>query len=103
MNYTFFKDLIAEVGDLPADSIVSRTLYRDDTIKVVLFGFAPGQGLSEHSSSRPALVHFLHGEATLQLGDNQYEVGANAWAHMPPGLPHSIHAKTETRMLLILL
>ncbi len=36
MNYTFFKDLSAEVGDLPADSIVSRTIYQDDDIKAVL-------------------------------------------------------------------
>ncbi len=102
-DYTFFADLAREIGDLPTDSILSRTLYQDDHIKVVLFGFAPGQELSEHTASRPALVHFLSGEATLRLGDDEYQVGPNAWVHMPPQLPHSIQAKTETRMLLILL
>lgn len=102
-DYTFFADLAREIGDLPADSILSRTLYQDAHIKVVLFGFAPGQELSEHTASRPALVHFLSGEATLRLGEDEYAVGPNAWVHMPPHLPHSIRAKTETRMLLILL
>lgn len=102
-RYTFFADLTREIATLPAESILSRTLYQDEQIKVVLFGFAPGQELTEHTASRPALVHFLRGEAVLRLGDDEYTVGPNAWVHMPAGLPHSIHARTETHMLLILL
>lgn len=102
-QYTFFADLTREMTNLPADSILSRTLYQDKQIKVVLFGFAPGQELSEHTASRPALIHFLQGEAVLRLGEDEYTVGPNAWVHMPAGLPHSIRALTETQMLLVLL
>ena len=50
--YTFFADLAAEV-QIPADGILSRTLYNDDRLKVVLFAFAEGQELSAHTAPMP--------------------------------------------------
>jgi hypothetical protein len=47
--YTFFADLAAKVQP-PSDGTLSRTLYQDDRLKVVLFGFAAGQELSEHTA-----------------------------------------------------
>jgi quercetin dioxygenase-like cupin family protein len=47
----------------PDKGILSRTLYNDDWLKAVLFGFARGEGLSEHAASMSAVVHFLRGEA----------------------------------------
>ena len=49
-------DLQALVADIADDSIVSRTVYKDDSLRVILFGFAPGETLSEHTSSFPALL-----------------------------------------------
>ncbi len=72
--YTQFADLLREV-EPPADGTLSRTLYQDERLKVVLFGFAAGQELSEHTSSMPAVMHFLKGEAAVTLGDDQIEVG----------------------------
>ena len=103
MTYTFLSDLSEQLPDIPEDSIVSRTIFSDDKSKVVLFGFAAGQELSEHTASRPAIIHFLEGEAELTLGEDAYQVAAGAWAHMPPHLPHSIVAKTRVVMLLTLL
>ncbi len=39
----------------------------------VLFGFAQGEELSEHTASMPAVLHFLQGEAKLTLGDDTVE------------------------------
>lgn len=82
------------------DSITSRSFYRDDQVKVVLFGFASGQELSEHTSSHAAIIQIVEGEATLTLGEDQHAVATGAWIHMPPQLPHSIQAKTPLIMLL---
>lgn len=101
-NYTYFVDLAKE-GAPPADGILSRTLYQDDHLKVVVFGFGAGQELSEHTASRPAVIHFVQGEATLTLGDDTLEGKPGTWAHMPAGLRHSIRATTPTVMLLLLL
>jgi len=89
--------------EIPPDSILSRTVFADDQIKVVLFGFAPGQELSEHTASQPALLHFLEGEADLTLGGDAVEARAGTWVHMVPRLSHSVKARTPVRMLLILL
>ena len=93
----------ADVTTLTAaspDSIISRTLVNDDTVRVILFTFAPGQELSEHTASVAASLYFVKGTADLTLGDEAKEAGPGTWAHMPPNLPHSILAHDETVMLL---
>jgi len=101
--YTFFPDIAAEVESLSDDRIVSRTLTKGPGAKAVLFGFAAGQELSEHTSAKAAVIQILEGTATLTLGADTFEVGPGAWAQMPPNLPHSIHAKTPVRMLLLMM
>jgi quercetin dioxygenase-like cupin family protein len=102
MTFTLAQDLASHV-DIPNDGIISKTLQQDDRTKVVLFGFAPGQELSEHTASVPAILHFLQGEAHVTLGATAHELSAGGWVHMPASLPHSIRAKTAVKMLLILL
>jgi quercetin dioxygenase-like cupin family protein len=101
-DYTLFLDLAAE-ADVPTDGILSRTLFQDDRLKVVLFAFAADQELSEHTASVPAIVHVLEGEAELRLGDERIDARAGTWAHMPARLKHAIHARTPTKMLLVML
>jgi quercetin dioxygenase-like cupin family protein len=101
-NYTHILDLAKE-AEPPADGILSRTIYQDDQIKAVVFGFGQGQELSEHTASKPAMLFFVKGEATVGLGDDTKEAAAGTWVHMPSGLKHSIKAKTPVVMLLVLL
>jgi quercetin dioxygenase-like cupin family protein len=101
-EYTYIADLQKELQEIPSDSIISHTLYNDNHLKAILFRFASGQELSEHTSSMPAIIHIVKGEARLKLGDDLKEVNSEAWVHMTPGLRHSIYAKTAVIMLLIL-
>lgn len=100
--YLFLTDLAQQV-EIPRDGILSRTLYQDEHVKVVLFGFDTGQDLSEHTASMPAMLHFVHGEAELTLGTEKQVATAGTWVYMAPNLPHSVVAKTPVVMLLILL
>ena len=102
MTYTYVSDLAKEVQP-PDKGILSRTLYNDDRLKAVAFGFAQGEELSEHTASMPAVLHFLQGEAKLTLGGDTVEAKPGTWVHMPKGLRHSIQAKTPVAMLLLLL
>ena len=102
-DYTMFTDLDQLIPEIPADSIISRTIFQDEGVKVVLFGFAAGQALSEHTAAKPAILHFVRGQATLTLGDQSQAAAAHTWVHMPAHLPHSVTATTETIMLLLLL
>jgi quercetin dioxygenase-like cupin family protein len=100
--YTSFTDIAAEV-EPPADGTLSRTLLNDDSLKVVLFGFATGQELSEHTASMPAIMHFLKGDADVTVGADQFSANSGTWVHMVSNLPHSIRARTPLIMLLLLL
>jgi quercetin dioxygenase-like cupin family protein len=100
--YTHFSDLAKEVQP-PEKGILSRTLFSDDRLKAVLFGFAQGEELSEHTASMPAVLHFLQGEAKLTLGDDSLEAKSGTWVHMPKGMRHSIQAKTPVVVLLLLM
>lgn len=102
-TYTFIENISTKMPDIPADSIISRTVYNDEQLKAILFGFAPGQELSEHTASMPAILHILDGEVSLTLGETVHEAKAGSWVHMPPHLAHSIVAKTQVVMLLLLL
>jgi quercetin dioxygenase-like cupin family protein len=101
--FFYTEDIQELISDIPADTIISRTYYEADRMKAILFGFAPGQELSEHKSPKPALLHFVEGEADLTLGDDIKTAKAGTWVYMEPNLPHSILAKTKVLMILLLL
>ena len=100
--YTLLADLAHQV-ETPVDGTLSRTIYHDERLKVVLFGFSAGQELSEHTSSTPAMMHFLTGESDVTLGADKVAANAGTWIHMPAQLAHSIRTKTPVVMLLSLL
>jgi quercetin dioxygenase-like cupin family protein len=102
-EYSYFENLNAELPDIPPDSIVSRTMYEDEQHKMILFGFAPGQELSEHTASMTAMLYFVQGDARLTLGKEEKKASAGTWVRMVPRLPHSILAETQVAMLLIML
>lgn len=91
---------LQEPLEAPVDSIVSRTIYTSDTVRIVLFAFAPNQELTEHTSTREALIHVLDGIAHITLGGEAIEAGAGTLIRMAPNLPHSVRAQNHMRMLL---
>ena len=100
-NYTIIPNLAEQ--EIPADGILSRTVYNDDQVKAVVFAFGAGQELSEHTASMPAIIQILQGTARLTLGTDPIEASAGTWVHMPAQLPHTLQARTPVTMLLLLL
>ena len=101
-TFTYLEDLAAELAEIPPDSIISRTIYQDEQFKAILFGFAPGQELSEHTASQTAMLYFVQGQAKLTLGEEKSWAVPGTWVRMAPRLPHSVLAETKLVMLLIL-
>ena len=85
-----------------ANGIVSRTLLRTSTTRMVLLGFAEGQELSEHTSTAQALIQILSGRCEFRLGGNTHPLKAGDVVHMPPNLPHAVKATEKFSMLLTL-
>ena len=101
--FAFHADLAALVGEVPDASIVSRLLHHDDHVKVTLFGFAAGQELTEHTSSKPAIMQVIAGEGTFGFGADVHPVGPGSWAHMAPSVAHTVTARTRLVFLLTML
>lgn len=100
--YAYF-DSFEYPPDMPSDGILSRTILDTPTIRFVLFYFAAGQELSEHTAASPAVIHILTGEARLELGDDTKDAHPGSVAYMAQGLRHAVFAKTPVVMLLQLL
>jgi quercetin dioxygenase-like cupin family protein len=100
--YTLKPDIAAEIA-VQKESIVSKTVYADDRVKVVLMALDSGQELTDHAASMPAVIHLLRGEARITLGEDPHDLKEGAWMHMSTGLRHAVAAKTPTVLLLLLL
>ena len=103
MNFTIVEPLGKNFVEIQERSIVSRTIFKNDTLTAIMFGFDAGEELSEHTSAREAIIHILDGEATILLENRQHAAKSGTWIRMAPDLPHSINALTQLWMILILL
>ena len=99
-KYELIPNLLTHVKEIPANSILSQTISQDENARYILFAFAPGEELSEHTASKQAVLYFVKGEAELTLGEDKTTAQTGTWVRMPPNMPHSILAKTEVLMLL---
>lgn len=94
---------VARFIEISDAGTLSRTLHADDDVRVVVFGFAAGEVLSEHTASRPAVIQVIRGEMELTLDGETVAAGPGAWIHMTAGLRHAVRAVTPAVMLLTLL
>lgn len=93
---------LADETKFAANGIVSRTLLRTETTRVVLFGFAEGQELTEHTSTQQAVIQILTGECEFSLAGRTQVVKAGDLLYMPPNLRHAVKATRPFSMLLTL-
>jgi quercetin dioxygenase-like cupin family protein len=98
----FIADLAIQAPHVPR-GIHSQTLYDGPDLRLVLFAFAPGEELAEHTASRPAVVHVLDGEGDAIVGGDAHTIAAGTWFRMPARTPHSIRARTPLLLALYLL
>ena len=94
---------LAQETQFAPNGIVSRTLLRTPAARVVLFGFAEGQELTEHTSTQHALIQVLSGECEFSVGGKPRALKAGDFLHLPPNLPHAVKATSQFAMLLTLL
>lgn len=102
IEYELFENLNESISKIPADSIVSKTIYKSENQKVILFGFSSGQELSDHTSSSNAIIHIIKGEGVIQVGGNTISAVSGTWLQLKPELPHSVSALSDLYMLLYL-
>ena len=82
----FLADLAVAAPHVPR-GIHSQTLYDGPDLRLVLFAFAPGEELSEHTAARPAVVHVLDGEGDAVVGGTPTRSLPARGSGCPPGCP----------------
>lgn len=101
-TFTFYDNLTDSITDIPSDSIVSKTVFKSDNQKAILFGFAAGQELSDHTSSLNAILHIIKGEGLIRVEGETISANMGTWIHLQPEVVHSVIASSELFMLLYL-
>ena len=99
---TVFTDIATKV-EIPQDGTLSRVLYQDERLRLVVFAFDAGQELTEHTAAVPAVVQVLRGRLHLTLGAEEVTAVPGSWIRMPAKLPHSVRALEPSVMLLTML
>ncbi|MDJ0953910.1 MAG: cupin domain-containing protein [Acidimicrobiia bacterium] len=99
---TVLSDLTDAVA-IPDNGTLSRVLYADEHIRLVVFGFDRGQELTDHTAGVPVTIHVVRGLIELTMGDQTHEVGPTSWAQIPAGLAHAVKAVEPSVMVLTLL
>lgn len=102
MSHISIPDATASV-EAQAGAVVSKVVHRDDDVDVTVFGFDAGEGLTEHTAARPAIVQVLSGRLRFTVEGDEVEMVPATWVHMSAGAAHSLTAVEPTVMLLTLL
>lgn len=100
---TYIENLNNMQEIIPTESIISRTILQNSKIKVIQFAFAPGQELSEHTASVPAVIQILQGACSFSVDDQSHKAGPGSWVYMPANTKHTLIAETPMRMLLLMI
>jgi quercetin dioxygenase-like cupin family protein len=102
MTHVAIADVTGVVAIQPG-AVVSKVIHRDEDLDVTVFGFDAGEGLTEHTASRPAIVQVLSGRLRFTVEGDEVDAGPGCWISMGRGAPHSLLAEEPTVMLLTLL
>ena len=91
---------LEEMTQVADQGIVSKSIVENEHHKIIHFTLAPGQELSEHTASVPAVIQILDGAGTVVLDGVEYEAGKGKLFYMPADLKHAVQAQGELVFLL---
>ena len=81
--------------------VVSKTLAQNEHLSVTLFAFDKGEEIGTHASDGDALVIVLDGQGQIIIDDTSYILNAGDSIIMPAQHPHSVFAKEQFKMFLV--
>lgn len=81
--------------------VVSRTLAQNKLLSITLFAFDKNEEIATHSSGGDAMMYILDGACQVQIGDENFSLKKGDTIVMPAGIPHSLSATNQFKMLLI--
>ncbi|HZG00652.1 MAG TPA: cupin domain-containing protein [Chitinophagales bacterium] len=80
----------------------SITIYKANTLRIVLIGMHQGAELTTHTADGKISVQVLTGHATFTAGQQSIELKEGQMVAVHELVPHSVKANKETFLLLTL-
>jgi nitric oxide dioxygenase len=93
---------VQEMIEFSSGGILSKEILKSPKADVTLFCMASGTELSEHTSTREALVHVLHGSGEFSMEGRDIPMKPGVIIHMRPDAVHSLKAAENLAFLLYL-
>lgn len=101
MAKSVVKD-IDELMEFPKEGIFSTVLADGEVSNHTLMCLGKGADISEHTSTREAVVTVLRGRGTFVLRGRPIRMKPGMFIFMPKGAPHSLKADENLAILLSL-
>ncbi|WP_235174464.1 cupin domain-containing protein [Tomitella biformata] len=102
LKMTDVHDLQAAVEPGEDKPGVKRVMVEDGA-RVVIFNFAAGQELTEHTAAFPILVQSVAGHLQFTADGRTTDLHPGDIAHLSARLPHAVHAVTDATLQLVML
>ena len=91
-----------ELMEFPSEGIFSTVLAKGDISNHTLMCLAKGTDISEHTTTREAVVTVLKGKGTFILNGKNIKMKPGVFIFMPRNAPHSLSASEDLAILLSL-
>jgi nitric oxide dioxygenase len=82
--------------------VLSKVLLKLPYCHYTLFCLAAGTDISEHTSTRNAVVQVLEGQGILTLNGEEIDLTPGVFVFMPANAPHALKAAENLAFLLTL-
>lgn len=100
-NSSFYFSLRERI-EYPADGALSKVLFKDNTCKHTLLCLAAGANISEHASTRNAVINVVEGRGVLTLEGEDIQLESGTFVFMPDNAPHALKAEENLAFILML-
>ena len=94
---------IADLVEITPQGTISRTVLREEGVRLVLFAFDQGEELSEHTAAMPVLLQALDGRFDITAAGRTVTLVPGGVIHLGTRTPHAVVALEPGRLLLTML
>lgn len=78
-----------------------RSIFENGNGGVSLLAFKAGQNLAEHLASAEVMIYVVDGEVEFTMIDRKHLIKAGNFMLMGDGVPHSVIANTDSKVMLV--
>jgi quercetin dioxygenase-like cupin family protein len=93
---------VSPPNDVEEQSTISKNFFKSDGFRAMMFSFAAGEELTDHSSKKQAVLHVLSGSGVFETDTEKIDLQTHVWIHIPAECTHRVKAESDLHFLLYL-